>query len=83
MFVFSKKIFFEYSKFINICIDIALKILPELNLDLRDKYQKRALGFILERMSGFWIFIKFYDKSIVVKNIKMIELNKSESPYKR
>lgn len=83
MFVFSKKMFFEYSKFINICIDIALKILPELNLDSRDKYQKRALGFILERMSGFWIFMKFYDKSIVVKNIKMIELNKIESPYKR
>lgn len=83
MFILSKKLFFKYCDFINKCIDIALKILQKLNLDSRDTYQKRALGFILERMTGFWIFLQFYDKKINIKNTKLVELNSIASPYKR
>lgn len=83
LFVFSKKLFFEYYNFIEACIKVAIEILPELKLDERTVYQKRALGFILERMTGFWIFLKLATyKAIKAKSIKMIEEN-INSPYKR
>lgn len=83
MFVMSKQNFFEYYNFIEKCIKLAIKILPKLNLDQRDTYQKRALGFILERMTGFWLYFKnLTDKNTIIKSVKMIEIN-LDSPYKR
>ena len=53
----------------------------ETNFRLRDRYQKRAIGFIMERMTGFWIWWKgrFGTK---IANSNIVETG-SESPYQR
>lgn len=59
LFVMHRDMFREYFGFIEKCVDVCLSaMLPALDLDSRDRYQKRALGFILERMTSCWIWDK-------------------------
>ena len=81
MFVMHKDVFKQYFSFIERCIKICIDdMFPILKLDDRDRYQCRALGFILERMTGYWIwmqqqqnmYLKVVDCPIVEENIESI-----------
>ena len=63
------------------CIDICLSMFSMLNLDSRDRYQKRALGFILERMTSCWIWDKCRTGTSL-KNVDMVEAD-IKSAYSR
>ena len=43
-----------------------------ISIEYKNAYQMRVGGFLLERMTGFWL--KYLSKCEVV-NVKMIELN--------
>ena len=57
MFVISNKLFNDdYMSFIKKCLDICNIMFTKIDFNLRNNYQKRVFGFILERMTGFWIY---------------------------
>lgn len=56
MFIMHVDKFREYFRFIEKCISISLELIDKKELDCRDAYQRRAFGFILERMTGFWLY---------------------------
>lgn len=56
MFVMHRDNFMRYAGFILKCIDILRRIDEEMPLDLSNKYQARQPSFILERMTGYWIW---------------------------
>lgn len=81
MFVMHKSLFMQYFSFIEQCIKICIDdMFPKLDLDNRDRYQCRALGFILERMTGYWIwlqkqqnmYVKIQQCNIIEKDIASI-----------
>lgn len=84
MFVMHKDVFIEYFKFIDKCINICINdMFNELDLSSRDRYQKRALGFILERMTGYWIWLqKIQNMRLNVISCPLIEEN-IQSQYSR
>ena len=58
-----------------------LKMAEETNFRLRDRYQKRAIGFIMERMTGFWIYSKI-NGGAKLSDCEINEIQE-ESPYQR
>ena len=57
IFIMHRDKFMLYSDFICKCIDILTSdLLQNSDIKERDKYQKRAIGFLLERLTGFWIY---------------------------
>ena len=84
MFVMHHSKFNEYFNFIEKCIEICIgKVMPMTDIENRDQYQRRALGFILERMTGLWI----YDQVVIKKAMQQIDAQilelKIDSPYQR
>lgn len=53
MFVMRKELFFDYCNFM---FPIIFDIIPMINLNGRDDYQKRAVGFLSERLTSAFIF---------------------------
>lgn len=59
IFIMPKKMFFDFMEtFMSKCIDICVKMIGNHEIDLmrKDIYQRRAYSFILERMTGFYIY---------------------------
>ena len=81
MFVMSRELFLEYVNFQKSCLDVLSKMAERTDFRSRDKYQKRAIGFIMERMTGFWIWRKGRSGTRIV-NSDIVETS-SESPYQR
>ena len=52
-------------------------VLPLLNEELktRDRYQIRVGGFILERMTSFWIWLQNKRKTFNIINASIVEAN--------
>lgn len=75
MFIMPKHVFFNYMTFMEKCINVCIKMIKNNVLDLsnRDLYQKRVYGFLLERMTGFFLymFVKQNNKYII-KNTQQI-----------
>jgi len=80
IFVMHRDLFFEYMDFLKKCIGICLRIFSAEDLEKRDKYQKRAPGFIMERMTSFWIYMKKTAGGVKVIDT-MIDVYKLPSPY--
>lgn len=81
LFVMHKDLFFEFSKFIETCIEICIeKVIPRIIKN--DKYQIRAAAFILERMTSFWIWHKMKSGDVSIQDANIIEYN-INSPYKK
>ena len=55
VFIMRRELFFEYCNFI---FPILFDIIPLINISNRDDYQKRAVGFISERLTYTFIFNK-------------------------
>lgn len=76
MFIMHKNNFLKYYNFIEKCINICLyKLLPVLDLTLRDKYQQRIFAFLLERMTSFWIYMQIETKQIMFKHTQIKQFN--------
>lgn len=82
IFLMPNNLFFEYSDFIvkNIFM-MKDYMMNNLNLETRDQYQKRAMGFIIERLTGFWILDK-NNNGVSIVNTPLIEVDIT-SPYQR
>lgn len=83
MFIMHKDNFAKYSSFICKFIDIFINDrLKSSDIMTRDRYQKRALGFLLERLTGFWIYDQMTSGLItpVISSICTFNIN---SPYQR
>lgn len=81
MFVMHRDIFKQFFAFFEKCIDIVIKyIIPQVKAEVRSSYQMRACEFLLERAIGFWLYLMSLNKTIQIKNSRLIEFN-IESPY--
>ena len=60
MFVMSRTKFLEYAEFMNKCLAVEFGMMQrhEINLTMRVGFQKRVYGYILERMTAFWLFMQ-------------------------
>ena len=83
LYIMPKDKFFEYSDFICKCIDIFIKdLFQNSDIAYRDKYQRRAMGFLCERLTSFWI----YDQMAQGKSTLILTQEQTfdlESPYQR
>ena len=53
----------QYSGFICKCIDLLIEnLFKNSDIAKRDKYQKRAIGFLCERLTGFWLYDQLMGK---------------------
>ena len=68
------KAYKRYYEFMTKCFDKIEYCLNRnlISIENRNAYQRRVGGFLLERMTGFWL--KYLSECEVV-NVKMIELN--------
>ena len=81
MFVIHRDLFLDYCVFQRKCLDILLEMARTVDFRSRDKYQKRAIGFIMERMTGFWIYLaKKAGNETTSSSLIDIE---AHSPYQR
>ena len=83
LFIMPKIKFLQYSEFICKCIDLFTHDEQLTStLSQRDQYQKRSLGFLLERMTSFWLFNEMTTQSsqLIMSNIRVFDI---ESPYQR
>jgi hypothetical protein len=81
MFVIHRDLFLDYCVFQRKCFDILLEMTRTVDFRSRDKYQKRAIGFIMERMTGFWIYLaKKAGNETTSSSLIDIE---AHSPYQR
>lgn len=84
LFIMHRRMFAQYFEFIEKCIMICINdMFPQLNLDARDKYQVRALSFILERMTGFWIWHRRKKCSVEIETVPIIVDSTVASIYQR
>lgn len=81
MFIMHRDLFSEYSDFQKRCLDVLLEMAEETDFRSRDRYQKRAIGFIMERMTGFWIYFKT-NGGARPSDCEIDEIQE-ESPYQR
>ena len=58
IFITDRETFMRYFAFLRQCIEIAIRLITENRdaLDALPPYEKRAFSFILERMTGYWIW---------------------------
>ena len=82
IFVMHRDLFFEYSKFLRKCVSICLNEFTIEEMDVRDKYQKRAFAFMLERMTAFWIYMKHKCDGVRVIDT-VVDVYSLQSPYQR
>ena len=83
LFIMHRDKFIEYSKFMCKLIDVFIeKLLPNSDITQRDKYQKRAIGFLLERLTGFWIYDQMMNSSAIPVIVPVKGYN-IQSPYQR
>lgn len=83
LFVMHRDLFAEYFRFIDGCARICVyRMFPNLDLDGRDRYQKRALGFILERMTSCWIWNRLRRGDVSGIDVPVVEAN-VQSMYSR
>lgn len=83
LFIMNKNKFMQYSGFINQFINMMIyEYFPSSDISRRDKYQKRAFAFLLERLTGFWIYDQMMSNSATVSVVPMktFDIN---SPYQR
>lgn len=83
IFIMHRDKFMLYSDFICKCIDIlTTDLLQNSDIKERDKYQKRAIGFLLERLTGFWIYDQMVksESNLIIAPIHTFDIN---SPYQR
>lgn len=66
MFVFKKDIFFDYCNWI---FPILFELKEQININMRDKYQERVLGFIAERLTGIYIYRLLDNSSLKIKHL--------------
>ena len=79
----NKNKFMQYSEFINQFINMMIyEYFPSSDISRRDRYQKRAFAFLLERLTGFWIYDQMMSNSATVSVVPMktFDIN---SPYQR
>lgn len=81
MFVMSNEMFRKYCRFQGKCLEVLSEMARNTDFRKRDKYQKRAIGFIMERMTGFWIYNEARN-GVEVSDCQVIDTG-SESPYQR
>lgn len=74
MFVMPKEVFFDYMTFMQKCIDVCVKMLRNNEIDLmrKDVYQRRAYSFLLERMTGFYLYMLNNKGKYNVKNVERV-----------
>jgi len=82
IFVMHRDMFFECWEFLRKCIDLELGVFSLNEFDSRDKYQKRGMGFIMERMTSFWIYMKRESGTAKVIDTA-IDVYNIPSPYQR
>lgn len=60
MFIMSREKFMEYGAFIAKCLQVEFGMMDRNEIDLERKvgFQKRVYGYILERMTAFWLFMQ-------------------------
>ena len=83
MFIMHKDKFQMYSRFICKCIEVLTNdLLQSSDIKQRDRYQKRALAFLLERLTGFWMYDQMikHESNAVIVPIRGFNI---ESPYQR
>lgn len=83
LFIMPKNKFFEYSDFICKCIDILISdLFQHSDIAYRDRYQKRAMGFLCERLTSFWIYSQMVQSksTLILAQEQSFEL---DSPYQR
>lgn len=73
-FIMSREDFFRYFEFMKSCMEVVFSIIDSDVID-RSSYSsamKRIYGFILERMTGYWIWREYRRRTIRVRHTRMI-----------
>lgn len=83
LFIMHRDKFKDYSSFICKCIELLIeKVFPDTDIAQRDRYQKRALVFMLERLTAFWIYDQLMHNKSNVICVPKHEFD-IKSPYSR
>lgn len=58
LFLMDKETFLLYNRFLGRCLKVVFSMIKDnvIKLESYDKYQKRVYGFIMERMTGYFIY---------------------------
>lgn len=66
MFIFKRNEFFEYCKWL---FDILFEVHKNIDVSQYDEYQKRAVGFLGERLTGIYIYYLLHYKKVKIKQL--------------
>lgn len=72
MFIMKKDLFIEYCEFI---FPILKKLINVINIANRDSYQRRAIAFLSERLTSYWISQKKIN-GFKIKELKIHKIDK-------
>lgn len=72
MFIMPRDMFFDYFGFMQVCIRIAISLVHEL--DIGHKYADRTCGYLLERMTSFWLWRQFSCGRAALDAVRMFHL---------
>ena len=78
MLITSKSIFDSYCKWL---FDILFEVWEKIDINGRDDYQKRAMGFLSERLIRVWIMKQTY--RIKEEEVKMMDADEIDNHLKR
>ena len=74
MFIFKKEIFFRYCEWL---FSILFELKKHIDIYSQNQYQRRALGFISERLTGIF-FLKLYKENCKIKTLPVSFIENTE-----
>lgn len=70
MFIMPRADFVEYAGFLNRCVNMAVRLVDRLGV--ADSGDPRTCGYMIERLTSFWVWRRARDGRAALKSIRML-----------